>query len=66
MGPFTITPATEYVTLRKPTTINVGGTTITAWPAVHGREVAVQITTVSGWWRWGNNRLRAAPAGELP
>ena len=67
MGPFTITPATEYVTLRIPRTIAMpDGTSFTAYPAVRGREVAVEVETISGFWRWGNNRLRATPAGRLP
>lgn len=66
MGPFTITPATKYVTLRKPTQINIAGTVVTAYPPVRGREVAFEIQTISGWWRWGNNRLRAQPTGDLP
>lgn len=66
MGPFIITPNTKYITLRKPTTLTIGSTSFTAYPAVRGREVAVQIDLVSGWYRWGNNRLRANPAGELP
>ena len=67
MGPFTITPTTEYITLRKPKVITMDdGTEFTAYPAVRGREVAVEIITVSGWWRWGNPRMRAAPAGRLP
>lgn len=66
MGPFNISPTTEYVTLRSARSVTVGGVAVTAYPAVRAREVAVQIDTVSGWWRWGAPRLRAAPAGRLP
>jgi hypothetical protein len=67
MGPFTITPETEYVSTRIEREITMpDGTTFTAYPAVRGREVAVQIKLISGWFRWGNPRLRARPAGQLP
>lgn len=65
MGPFTITPTTEYVTLRSEHTIDVGGTEVTIFPAIRGREVALQLDTISGWHRYGNPRLRAAPAGTI-
>jgi hypothetical protein len=66
MGPFPITPATEYVTLRLPRQIVIHGTTVTAYPAVRAREVSFQIETISGWWRMGAPRLRSADAGRLP
>lgn len=66
VGPFTVTPATKYINLRKERTLHIGGLPYTGFPAVRGREVAFEITTVSGWWRWGNNRLRAKPTGQLP
>jgi hypothetical protein len=65
-GPFTITPADDYITLRQEIQITAGGVTVTAAPAIRARQVAVEIQTLSGWWRWGASRLRAAPAGSLP
>lgn len=66
IGPFTITPDTQFVTLRLPREITVGGTTITAYPALRAREAAIKIETVSGWWRWGAPRLRAVASGIEP
>lgn len=67
LGPFTITPQTQYVTLRLPRAITVGGTTVTAFVPVRAREVALEIDSASqAWWRIGLPRLRQAPAGSLP
>ncbi len=66
MGPFSVTPTTKSVTLRLPRTVTVGGSTVTAYPAVRAREVAIQINSVSGWWRWGMPRLRVIPLGREP
>ncbi len=65
MGPFTITPTTEYISLRSAQIITIGGTTITAYPAVRAREVAIKLSVVSGWFRMGNLRLRAADTGKV-
>jgi hypothetical protein len=68
MGPFAITPTTEYVSLRTPRQIDIDGTTITAYPAVRAREVAIQIDSgelTPAWWRLGNCRLRQTPAGRI-
>lgn len=65
MGPFTIDPTTEYVTLRTAQTMTVAGVTIIAYPAVRAREVSVEIKNSQGWWRWGASRLRVAPSGSL-
>ncbi len=65
MGPFTITPTTEYVTLRSARQVTIGGVTVTAYPAIRAREVAVEVDGQAGWWRWGNPRLRRAPAGRV-
>jgi hypothetical protein len=66
MGPFTITPETEYVTLRTARKITMpDGTVFTAYPAVRAREVSVAIEGQSGWWRWGSPRIRRTQAGRL-
>lgn len=66
IGPFSITPTTEYVTLRVPQQITVGGEQITIYVPPRGREVAVEIDNAApGFWRLGNCRLRAAPAGRI-
>jgi hypothetical protein len=65
MGPFIVTPTTRYITLRKPTVITTAGVTVTAYPAVRAREVAVEISTISGWWRFGAPRLRQSSAGRV-
>lgn len=65
MGPFTVTPDTEYVTLRSAQVLDIGGTEVTVYPAIRGREVAIQIDTLSGWWRFGQPQLRFAPAGSV-
>lgn len=65
IGPFTITPDTEYVSLRQPKAITIGTETITAWVAPRGREIAIEINTISGWWRFGAPRIRVAPAGSI-
>lgn len=66
MGPFNITPITKFVTLRSSREVTVGRTTITAYPAIRAREVAIYINTVRGWWRMGAPRLRVVIAGREP
>lgn len=66
IGPFSVKPDTEFVTLRLERKVKVGNKTITAYPAPRAREVAIQIDTVSGWWRWGAPRLCTAMAGRSP
>jgi Protein of unknown function (DUF3383) len=67
IGPFTITSTTEYVSTRTARVITMpDGTEFTGYPNVRAREVAVEISTISGWYRWGNPRLRARPSGKMP
>lgn len=66
MGPFRIRPSTQYVTLRKAKVMDIAGITVTAYPAIRAREVAIAVQGVSGWWRWGVPRIRVSAAGEMP
>lgn len=65
VGPFTVTPSTEYITLSSPQTVTIGGVEVTANVFPRGREMALQIANISGWWRLGNLRIDAAPAGKI-
>lgn len=62
MGPFTVTPTTEFITL---TSLLQDGKT----PAVgiRGREIAVRISSdgLGVFWRNGTNRVRSHPDGRL-
>ena len=71
MGPFAVTPTTEYISLRSEQQLDIGGTAITVYPAIRARECAIEIDSGSTpgspatWWRLGAGRLRATPAGRV-
>ncbi len=65
MGPFTIKPSTEKITLRLPKQLTTGTTNYTTWAAPRAREVALQLdNTGNGWWRMGACRAHIFPAGS--
>lgn len=65
LGPFAINPSTEFVTLRLPRQIRVGGQNIVSFAAPRGREVAIKLDAVSGWWRMGAPRVNTFTSGKL-